>query len=160
MITFEMLYDAMELALVSTDDALLRTQLLRGLGSATDPALAERARALALDTRIRLNEAATPLFAQVEQPETRDAAFGYVEQHWDELIARLGTGRSAHLIRLGASFCSEEGAARVEAFFRPRASALSGGPRELSATLETVRLCAARVEHQRADATRFFASGR
>ncbi len=154
------LWDAMELTLVGTSDALLRTHLLRALGSATDPALAERARALSLDPRVRLNEATIPLFAQVEQPETREGAFTYVTEHWDALVARLGTSRAGYLARLGASFCSAEDAERVRAFLEPRVGRLMGGPRELVATLETVRQCAARVEAQRGDVTAFFAGGR
>ncbi len=154
------MFDAMELTLVSTGDALLRSHLLRALGSVTDPELAERARALALDRRLRLNEATLPLFAQMEQPETREAAFQYATTHWDELVARLGTGRSSYLLRLGAAFCGEGDVERVREALAPKASRLTGGPRELDATLETVRLCAARVAAQRADASGFFVGGR
>jgi alanyl aminopeptidase len=153
------LFDAMELALVSTGDALLRSQLLRGLGSVTEPQLAERARALALDPRVRLNELAIPLHAQMDQPETRDAAFDFVEAHWDELVARLGAAGAGRLVGLGAAFCAEDDARRVEAFFAPRVQGLGGGPRELAGTLERIRLCAAQVEAQREETTAFFAGG-
>jgi alanyl aminopeptidase len=153
------LYDAAEHALFGTGDALLRTQLLRALGSARDPELAERARALALDPRVRLNELAITLHAQMDQPETRDAAFAFVEAHWDDLVARLGRVGAGRLVGLGAEFCTEEDAERVEAFFRPRIEALGGGPRELGATLERIRLCAAEVRAHREDTTAFFMGG-
>jgi hypothetical protein len=55
-------------------------------------------------------------------------------------------------------FCSEEKAREVQEFFAPRVDSLSGGPRHLAETLESIRLCAAQVARHRPGTTAFFES--
>ncbi len=139
----------------NADDALLRARLLSALAHTKDPELAARARALALDERLRLNEVTRPLRVQMSMPETREATWVWVKEHFEELRGRLEDG-AGRLPRIGGAFCSEEKAEEVEAFFRQRADTLPGGPRTLANTLEQIRLCAARVETHRENAMAFF----
>jgi alanyl aminopeptidase len=139
----------------NADDALLRARLLSALAHSKDPELAERARALALDERLRLNEVTTPLRVQMGMPETRQATWDWVKNHFEELRGRLEDG-AGRLPRIGGAFCSEQKAEEVETFFRQRAETLPGGPRTLANTLEEIRLCAARVETHRESTVAFF----
>lgn len=140
---------------VASDDSLLRGQLLGALGSARAPELAERALALTLDERVRVNEMWTPLRAQLRLPERRDATWAWITQNFDALAARLEAG-AGRLPAAAGVFCSEERAAEVEAFFADRIAELPGGPRNLANVLEEIRLCAAKVEAQRQSAQDFF----
>jgi hypothetical protein len=57
---------------------------------------------------------------------------------------------------LAASFCDAERISAVETFLEPRIHRIAGGPRNLAASLESIRLCAALVEAQQPGAVRFF----
>ena len=138
-----------------SDDAMLRRQLLGAIAHTRDPELAARARALALDPRLRVNELMTPLYVQMSMPETREPTWAWVAENFEALRGRLEDGAS-RLVELSDEFCSAERAEEVQAFFRQRADSLDGGPRALANTLETIRLCAARVEAQRSSASSFF----
>jgi alanyl aminopeptidase len=142
------LFDHVERRLRASDDALVRGRMLGALASARDPALAARALALMLDPALRVNEVLTPLAGQMALPERREAAWAFVEANFDALRARIATTRAADLPWYATSACSEEMAARVEAFFAERVASLPGGPRNLAGALESLRLCAARKRAQ------------
>lgn len=152
------LFDRMLDELTRSEDGLLRRRLLVGLSSARNPRTRDRALALALDPRLRTNEVMTPLFRQMSDPEGREHAWTWLEAHYDALVARLGPENAGYLPHLAASFCDSASAERVRSFFGPRVSDIQGGPRILASALETVALCAARAEVQRASASRLFAS--
>lgn len=137
-------------------DSLLRARLLNALSYARRPALAAEVRSLALDPRLRVNEVTVPLRAQLEMPETREAAWKWVQQNFDPWVERVAAKRRGDLPRLASSFCSEEDAERVKAFFEPRVEGLRGGPRTLAGALEAIELCAAQAEAHREDAARYF----
>ena len=118
--------------------------------------LANRARALSLDSRLRSNEMTTPLFVQMSMQETRDATWRYARTNIARLMERLGN-RSGFMPWLAASFCSEDEAAEVEAFFTPYLDRMPGGPRNLRSATEAIRLCAAGAAAQAPSAQRFFA---
>ena len=139
------LFETAEAAFRQSVDARIRGELLSALGAVRDPALRERALSLALDEEVRVNELVIPLSSAARSAEGREAVWTFLTTHFVELDARLDGG-SARLIGLGAGFCSEEDAARVEGFFGARVESIRGGPRALASALESVRLCSALVE--------------
>lgn len=153
-------FDQLTELLFSTEDATVRHRVLSALGHATDPELAARARALALDARLRLNEVTTPLQVQAGQAETREATWEWLVEHFDALRERIGPFHAGYLPYMASGFCDEEHAQAVERFFAPHIEELPGGPRNLASTLEAIRLCAARVEAHRESTREFFASQR
>ncbi len=150
-------FDRLLERVLASDDALFRGHGLEALGSTHDPALAERALALALDPRVRVNEVTITLGRQLGMRETRDAAWVWLQAHFDDVFGRVATTRAGYAPWYLTGFCSEARAAEVEAFFAPRIEALPGGPRNLAGALEAIRLCAARVDAQRETTLRFFA---
>jgi alanyl aminopeptidase len=152
------IFEAALAHLHATTDGLRRSQLLWALGTTTDPELAERARQLALDPRVRISEITIPLHAQLRDAQTRDAAWAFVEAHWDALVARLSERGAGGLPWLAAAFCDEAHAARAEAFLGPRSQHLPGAPRNLAAAIESMRVCAAWAALQRESAQRYFAA--
>ncbi len=137
-------------------DASLRSKLISALGSTHDPALAERARALALDARLRVNETMGPIGAQMGELEMRQQTWEWMKSHFDALVERLSTRGSGWLPWMAASFCDDAHGAEAREFFAPRVAALPGAPRNLAGATEAIGLCAARVAAHRESATTFF----
>lgn len=142
--------------LADTTDPIERSRLVAGLGVAREPALRRRALDLVLDPRLRRNEAFRPLMAQVGDPAGAELAWAWLTEHYDAVVQRLGAGYAGWLPNAATGFCSEERAEVARAFFEPRVATTQGGPRNLAAAVETVRLCAARVEHAREGARATF----
>jgi alanyl aminopeptidase len=142
--------------LKASEDGTLRFRLIKALGAATAPELAARARNLALDPALRVNEVLVPLEAQSAELETRDAVWEWLQSHFDAVAGRLGNQLGRAVPRLPSKLCGPAQAEAVQAFFAPRIEKLSGGPRSLANTVESIRLCAARVEAQKQSARAFF----
>ncbi len=140
-----------------TQDAVVRGHLLAAMARVDDPDTRPLALALALDPRLRVNEALRPLMAQMSDPDGREAAWAWLQSNHDALAARVGPGAAGYLPLAAGNFCSAERAAEVRAFFAPRVEATQGGPRNLESAVESIELCAARAERQRSAARAFFA---
>jgi hypothetical protein len=142
--------------LLATQDALERDRLLVALSSVTD-ARSARALKLVLDPALRSNEALTPLRVQMGDERTREAAWQFLEQNFDAILARVADTRAGGLPNFAVPFCSKEMADKVQAFFQPRIEKLRGGPRSLAGAVESLQLCAAQVALQKDSARAFFA---
>ena len=144
--------------LESSTDATARGRILSALGHAEDPVLSARALDLTLDPRLRVNEIGHLLRAQFQNPRTREPAWAWFTDHFDELSARFGASQVGRIPWHTASFCSEEAAAEVQHFFEPRVAKLTGGPRNLAGAVEAISLCAERARIYRPGVERAFAS--
>jgi alanyl aminopeptidase len=150
------LFDLMLERLWKADDFTVRANLLAGLGQFTDPALAERARALAFDDRLRVNERASVLEVQAETEETRRAAWEWVKKNFDSFAARLPPSYVRFLPSVQRG-CSEAEAVDLESF-GPRVRSHPGGAYNLAKMVEKTRLCAAQAAGQRDSASAYFAA--
>lgn len=148
-------FDAIATRLETENDGFERRRMLEAIGSARDPALARRAREIALGSTVRSNEIIRPIRAQFRIESERVAAWLWLKDNYAALVTRLPGSYGAELPRLAASFCDEAHAADVEQFFSTRVRDLPGGPRNLEGALEQIRLCAARVEARREGVTRW-----
>jgi alanyl aminopeptidase len=154
-------WDAMKALLVGSVDETLRQRLVSALGSAREPKLAAAARELVLDPALRDTEILAPLWAQLSQPDMRDAAWAWVKEHYDAILTRLPKHHGGvQIVSTGRSYCDEAHARDAEAFFAPKIESIEGGPRALAQALEDVRLCAARRTAQDASARELFAGRR
>jgi len=149
-------FDALLARLEKTEDALVRGRLLGAIASTKDPKLAERVRSLALDPRLKVSEAMSPLWTQLDSLETREATWKWIQAHFDEIVARVSENRAGSLPWIGGRFCDKAHGDEVEAFFRPRIEKLDGGPRNLASAVERVRLCIARRDAQEKSMREFF----
>ena len=142
-------FDAVLAHFTKTEDDALRGRLLGALGRARSPELAARARELAIDPRMRVTEVAQTLAAQLDAPETREAAWQWMKDHYDALVERMSHHHGGvQLIAMARVFCDESHAQDTETFFAKRIDGIDGGPRVLASTLEDVRLCAAKRKAQ------------
>ena len=143
-------FDAAEKHLRASTDAVLRGQLLGALGSAKEPALATRARALVLEPGLlRRNEVYAIPGNQLDEDALRPAVRQWLDTHFDALAARVAPG-GANLAGLyAAQMCSLAEAATLESKFGERLKTLEGGPLELKQAGEAIRLCAAQKQARR-----------
>jgi alanyl aminopeptidase len=154
-------WSAMKDRLVGSVDEGVRGRLLVGLSVAKRADLAIAARELVLDPALRDNEVLVPLAVQTGRADTRDAAWAWLEAHFDAILGRLPQRHGLGLVVLsGRAFCDDTRAKEVEAFFAPRVGQIEGGPRGLATAVEEIRLCAAKRSLQEAGMREFFASSR
>jgi alanyl aminopeptidase len=151
------IFDALLARLPTTDDTALRGRILDALGHARDPERSARALALTLDPQLRKQEGLTELFQQSQDPRTRDAAWRFLQAHFDAVLAKIPEPYAPYLPSL-ANFCDAAHAAELKAFFEPRAAKIAGLAKSVRQAEESVRLCEARALGQRASAERFFAN--
>jgi cytosol alanyl aminopeptidase len=150
---FERLVDLLE----SSTDPTARNHILSALGHADDPSLSERALDLALDPRVRVSEIDQLLAPQFRNPRTRERAWRWLTEKFDELAARYGSSQVGNTPWYTASFCTDEAASEVQRFFEPRVAELTGGPRNLAGAVESITLCARKVNAYRPSVERAFA---
>ncbi|HEX2569322.1 MAG TPA: M1 family metallopeptidase [Polyangia bacterium] len=154
------LYDAMLERLFRSDDALLRGRLLQAAGAVTDPALAERSRALTLEPRLFQRERMIAIDAQLAMPETQGPAWEWLKSHLQAVIPLLPETYVTLLPLSASSFCDAAHAEEAQAVFGPGIDRLPGGPRNLAEALERIRLCTALRATQGESARRFFTARR
>ena len=154
----EGLFDHLLGLLESSSDATGRSRILSALGHAESPELSARALDLALDPRLRVNEIRHVLRTQFHNPRTRDRAWTWFTEHFDDLASRFGSGQLGASPWNAASFCTREAAAEVERFFGPRVAELSGGPRNLAGAVEAILLCSEKARVQVPGVERAFGS--
>ncbi|MGL6044515.1 MAG: ERAP1-like C-terminal domain-containing protein, partial [Sandaracinobacteroides sp.] len=125
-------------AMATSDDTLFRRHAAGALGAEASPAILDRI----ADRRVQNLEALGILATQMREPDTRDAALGWLEANLDVLKPRLG-GLLGGFIGVTANFCTEDAAARVEKLFRPRMAELGIGDLDLARPVATIRQCVA-----------------
>lgn len=152
-------WDALRALLGKTQDEAVRGRLVRALSVARDPVLAAAAREMILDPSLRDTEVLVPLCVQIDRPGTRDAAWAWMKEHYDAVLARMPRHHSGvQLVGAADRFCDADHARDVEAFFTPKIESIEGGPRALAETLEDVHLCIARRTASESSARGFFRS--
>ncbi|MDT7834883.1 M1 family metallopeptidase [Aquabacterium sp. OR-4] len=138
------LFDALLATLRRSSDRTLRSDLLSALGHFRQPALAQRARSLLLDSGIDIRESLWPLMGgQTADATTRRAALADVAGQFEALARRMGRDDPAGLPRLFRNACGADERRQLEAAFGRAMPRYLGGQRALQRTLESVDLCSA-----------------
>lgn len=150
-------FDAAQAKLFASEDSLERSHLLKAMASTHDDALSERVRNLSMDKRLKVNEILIPLYEQVRMNETLPATWKWVEANFAQLTERLSTRRAGQVPGMANGFCTEEAASALDAFMKDKVNDLTGGPRKLNNSLESIRLCAAFAKKQTASAHEYYA---
>ena len=139
-----------QLAIESTD-AVVRGRTLEAIGSTKNPLKAAEIRELVFSSELRDNEIYSILFPQMLMPETRDATWLWFQKNMDRILPRIPEERWGRMTFVGSAFCNTKKQAEVQAFFATRIEALTGGPRNLEQTLETIDLCVAKVKEHKTE---------
>ncbi len=151
-------FDALLTVFTKQTDDVMRGRLLGAISAARDPKLAARARDLVLDDRLKHNEMMQPLWAQLGQPETREDAWKWLQDHWDAVATRASTVafQGEQLLSMPGSFCDESHEKQVADFLHDRATKIDGGPRVLARTLEEIHLCVVKRSAEEPNVRAFF----
>ncbi len=158
----EKTWNAMASKLAKTVDHTARERLVRALSIARNPKLAARARELVLGDALQGTERLTLLYMQMTRPDLRDAAWEWVKANFDAVTTKMKGESFVGMIMVGlpSSFCDVTHADEVEKFLAPRLDALEGGVRAGAATIENIRLCAAKRSMQEPSARAYFSKAR
>ena len=149
-------FETMLQRLWATEDSNVRRVLLGGLSQFTEPGLAERARALALDDRLRVNERLDVLRGQTAEPDLRPAAWAWVKAHLGELVHRVPE-TYVQFLAYGQRGCGEADAEELERSLGSELEAHAGAGYTLAKAAEATRVCGALVAHHGASVARFLA---
>ncbi|MGH8401518.1 MAG: ERAP1-like C-terminal domain-containing protein, partial [Gammaproteobacteria bacterium] len=135
----------------------VRNTMLGAMTSTTDPALVKRLRDMVFEPgALRQNEIASVLFSQFGRPETRDSAWQWFQDNYDQITKVLPEGLVSRMPGLAGVFCSDAKAEEVKAFFKDKMAGHPGSERVLAQAMESAHLCATRRAAQSPSAAKFF----
>ncbi|HET6724607.1 MAG TPA: M1 family metallopeptidase [Gammaproteobacteria bacterium] len=152
-------FDQVKTLFMHSQNPLVRRVALGSLVHATDPDLAKEVRSMVFQPGVlHKNEILSVVFGQIFQPETRDAAWQWLQQNYSKLVGILPQHFSGieALPMVAAAFCSDQKAEQVKEFFKSRIAEHPGSQRRLAQGMERAHLCAARRNAQSASAEQFF----
>jgi len=150
--------DALVAELATERGDVERRRVVLAIGSAyADAKVAERARALELDARLRPNETGLILAMQMRRAATRDAAWRFFAENVEKIVARMPPAYATSILNLATPFCDKPHKDELEKLFAPRIASIEGGPRALAGVLEEMTLCIARRAAHEPEARALFA---
>ncbi len=114
------------------------------------PALTERAMAYAASPKVRNQDALFIFAGALGNPDTRDAAWKYMQANWPAVSAQLTEMNGGAVVRAAGSFCSPEKADEVKQFFTVHP--IHASARGLSIAQAQIEDCVAFRQAQEANA--------
>jgi cytosol alanyl aminopeptidase len=142
---------------VTTKDGNERDDVLTALGSFRDPALLERALALALDPRLGPRDSARPLQQALSVPASSQAALAWFARNIGAMSARFPKDYQGYWPAWADAACTDAERTQFVAVFESRAKGLEAGPLTYRNTLERIDACIASTRVQRASLNAFLA---
>jgi alanyl aminopeptidase len=137
------LWDAVLAAARATASIRERSRLLGVLAQFRDPALVQATLALSLDTQLPAHETIRVVSGVAAYRPSAPAAFAFLRERWDALVARLPVDSGAGLVLVGTRTCDPALRGEVATFFDGRTTTRKGGPRTYAQALESMDACIA-----------------
>jgi len=142
-------FDALLRLIAASGDPAMRSYALGALARTGDPALTVRLLDTVAGDGYSAPELFRTLYRQIARPDSRAAAWAWVQNNFDEIVdASGGIFGVRAAVGLGSSFCSAQRAAEFEALIRDNAERLTGFERTLAQSMERIKLCMALNEAQ------------
>jgi alanyl aminopeptidase len=135
--------DALYAAAKATQDRVDRRALMMALFSVGDPALARKAMGILLDPAFDNRESWSALWRAHFWNPGRRATHDYLVANFDALAKTVGPESPGSWPEYAAGLCSEKDAADVAAFWTARVKNYAAVERQLAATVDEIRVCAA-----------------
>jgi cytosol alanyl aminopeptidase len=151
------LFDGLLDVAVTTKDGNERDDVLTALGSFRDPALLERALALALDPRLGPRDSARPLQQALSVPASSQSALAWFARNIGAMSARFPKDFQGYWPAWAEAACTDAERTQFVAVFESRAKGLEAGPLTYRNTLERIDACIASARVQRASLNAFLA---
>lgn len=129
-------WDALRGQAEKATDAVLRTTLLRALGSFDDPKLLGKSLAWAFSDAVRLQDVTYILRPAFGRRATRSLARAWVYANWALVRKKLPGTQASRLTIAASGICDAKERAEAEAFFTKNLQSVVGAKRNLEETLE------------------------
>jgi alanyl aminopeptidase len=152
------LFDALAERARLSRDAAERDDIYRALGRIADPVLRQKAFSLVLDHRRDVRESINILWSAAGHGDSAAFVLDFARSHYAALIARLPKDYGARLPGWGEQLCDADQRREFDAWFGTRAAQHPGGARNFAQALESIDICVASRENQRAAVARFLRS--
>ncbi len=128
-------------------DGTVRGRMLRALSRSKKETFSKDIREWMLSDRLRANEIFTVFYTHAFDKEQRFGMWQWLQGNFEAFKNRVPTWVQGRLSYVGGGFCEEDNKKELLAYFAPIAESLSGGPRALAQTAESIDLCVAKRAH-------------
>lgn len=136
------LFDRLVAAAKAEKDGRRQQTLMLALAGFTDPALVKASLELLLDGSFDPRASLALLWAQ--RHTSRALVWDFLKARFDKVSELIPLDVRSFLFGIPDSFCDEPHRADVESFYKDKASKVTGAPRVLAQTLESISLCIAK----------------
>ena len=133
------LFDRMQRAMKTTSSPQEYRRYQSSLAAFADPALQQRAFALAIAPEMRNQDLPGYVRSLLSYPGVRDAAWTYVKSNWSELQKKFTTWGAAGVVAATGAFCDQKQREDIAQFFATHP--VPASERSLSAALERIDTC-------------------
>ena len=135
----EALFNQLVERLKNTSDQVLRRRYFDALSHFEKPDLLQKALDLGTSSVIR-NQDSSRYFSQfLQNPETRQAAWKFVQTHWKDVEKTFTTSSGSELVSAAGQFCNSDSASNVGAFFKVHP--VRASERTLRQAIERINTC-------------------
>ena len=135
----EALFNTLQKTSTEASDPQLRSRALYALARFTDPSIERRALEYAVSGKVRNQDAASFIAAELAATDTRELAWQFIQQNWDKVAAQVTTSSGAYIVGAAGSFCSADKAEEVASFFNSHK--LMAVERTLAQTRDQIHDC-------------------
>lgn len=139
----EAAFDAALSARGAIDDPVFEQAVAGAIGSATQPQLSRRVRALILSGELGPRETFTLAQTQMENDATREATWRFLRDNFPAFLENIPGQWRRRTPRLAGAFCNTGRLGELELLFRTHGGLAVGHERALAETQESIELCAA-----------------
>jgi aminopeptidase N len=101
----------------TSQDPIIRDGALLSLANFRAPTLVQRTLDYAVSGQVRNQDAVFVLARLITARETREMAWDYIQNHWDQVKKQMTTMAGARLVAATGSFCTVESREHVTSFF-------------------------------------------
>lgn len=143
-------------SLKTIDDPTFAQAAAYAIGQNNDPALVDEIGALALSGVLGTRENYTIIAGQMDQPETLDDAWSWLQINFPEFLKVIPGQRPRSTPRLATSLCTPEGRDELENLFDVYGFLALGHERALAEALESIDLCIALHDAKAAEVQAYF----
>lgn len=119
-------FDQLQHAYETGNNPQIQEYALRMLALFRNPELEERGLAFAVSGKVRNQDAVIQLLIAMRQPETRDVAWTFIRDHWDQVKAQITTAMGGYLVSGAGAFCSDQKKQEITDFFSAHPVPASG----------------------------------
>jgi aminopeptidase N/puromycin-sensitive aminopeptidase len=135
----EAFYNRIQTVSQRSEDPELQEESLRMLTQFRTPILEIRTLEYAVSGQVRNQDSWILLAIELSQRSSRDLAWEWVQQHWDQVKAQFTTASGANVVSATGSFCTVQRRQEVASFFATHK--VEAADRTLAKTLDSIDAC-------------------